>query len=120
MPLYEHVLIARQDISPQQVDEIVDGVKADIEGAGGAVKKTEYWGLRTLAYRINKNRKGHYALIGMEAPSDFIEEMERKLRIHEDVLRYMTVQVEDIDPEEPSPIVSKRESGGGKRRRDED
>ncbi|MBA4800262.1 MULTISPECIES: 30S ribosomal protein S6 [Euryhalocaulis] len=116
MPLYEHVLIARQDISPQQVDEIVEGLKSDIEGAGGSVKKTEYWGLRSLAFRINKNRKGHYALIGMEAPTDFIEEMERKLRIHDDVLRYMTVKVDEIDEEEPSAILSKRDTG--KKRRD--
>jgi len=115
MPLYEHVLIARQDISPQQVDEIVDELKSDIEGAGGSVRKTEYWGLRSLAYRINKNRKGHYALIGMEAPPALIAELERKLRIHDDVLRYMTVKVDEIDAEEPSPIVSKRDTGKKKR-----
>lgn len=116
MPLYEHVLIARQDISPQQVDEIVEGLKKEIEDAGGSVKKTEYWGLRNLAYRIAKNRKGHYALIGMEAPASLIAEMERKLRIHEDVLRYMTTRVDEIS-EEPSPVVAKRdrERGDGER-----
>lgn len=108
MPLYEHVLIARQDISPQQVDEIVEGLTKEIEEAGGSVKKTEYWGLRNLAYRIAKNRKGHYALIGMEAPADFIAEMERKLRIHEDVLRYMTIKVDEIS-DEASAVIAKRD-----------
>lgn len=115
MPLYEHVLITRQDISSQQVDEIVDGLKSDIEGAGGSVKKTEYWGLRSLAFRINKNRKGHYSMIGMEVPPTFIEEMERKLRIHDDVLRYMTIKVDEIDEEEASPVISKRDTGKKKR-----
>ncbi len=114
MPLYEHVLIARQDVSPQQVDEIVEGLKSEIEAAGGSVKKTEYWGLRNLAYRIAKNRKGHYALIGMEAPATLIAEMERKLRIHEDVLRYMTIKVDEIT-DDASPVVAKRDRDRGER-----
>jgi len=111
MPLYEHVLIARQDISTQQVDEIVAGLTKEIEDAGGLVRKTEYWGLRNLAYRIAKNRKGHYALIAMQAPPSLIAEMERKLRINEDVLRYMTTKIDEIT-EEPSPVVSKRSERG--------
>lgn len=117
MPLYEHTLIARQDISSQQVDTLVDEVKALVSEKGGSVVKTEYWGLRNLQYRIRKNRKGHYAHLGLDAPAGAVAELERQLRINEDVLRYMTVRVDAIDPETPSPILAKREE---RRRRDRD
>ncbi len=114
MPLYEHTIIARQDISPQQVDTMVEDVTKLLEEQGGSVRKTEYWGLRNLAYRIKKNRKGHYAFFGVDAPAEAMHELERRLRINEDVLRYMTVRVDDIE-EGPSPILAKREE---RKRRD--
>ncbi|MGE3867327.1 MAG: 30S ribosomal protein S6, partial [Hyphomonadaceae bacterium] len=80
MALYEHVLIARQDISPQQVDALVEDITHTINGLGGKVGKTEYWGLRNLAYRVRKNRKGHYALVNIEAPAEAIHELERRHR----------------------------------------
>jgi small subunit ribosomal protein S6 len=93
MALYEHMLIARQDISAQQVDALATHLKTIIETEGGKVEKQEYWGLRTLAYRIKKNRKGHYVLLNVNAPSNAIVELERQLKINEDVLRYMSVRV---------------------------
>jgi small subunit ribosomal protein S6 len=107
MPLYEAVLIARNDVTQQQVEAIADEIGADLETDGGAVRKREYWGLRSLAYRIKKNRKGHYMLLGLDAPPAFITEMERKLGLNEDVLRYMTLRVEAIE-EAPSPILSRK------------
>jgi len=107
MPLYECVLIARNDITQQQVEAVADIIATQLEGEGGAVKKREYWGLRSLAYRINKNRKGHYMLLGLDALPPSINEMERQLRLNEDVLRFMTVRVETVD-ETPSPILSRR------------
>ena len=107
MPLYECVLIARNDLTQQQVDAIADGVAAQLETDGGALKKREYWGLRTLAYRVKKNRKGHYVLLGLDAKPAFVTEMERQLRLNEDVLRFMTLRVEEID-EAPSAILSRK------------
>src|ERR1700742_4079636 len=94
MALYEHLLIARQDISAQQVDALATHLKTIVEGQGGKVEKQEYWGLRGLAYRINKNRKGHYVLLNINAPSGAVVELERQLKINEDVLRYLTVKVD--------------------------
>ena len=108
MALYEHVLIARQDISAQQAEALNDQLKALLEEQGGKVAKIEYWGLRNLAYRINKNRKGHYSLLAIDAPAPAVKEMERQLSINEDVLRYMTVKVEDLDLE-LSPILARRD-----------
>ncbi len=108
MPLYEHVLIARQDISSTEVDNITDGLKSFIEDNGGKVAKVEYWGLRSMAYRMNKNRKGHYALLNIEAPAEVVQEMERQLRINEDILRTLTIRVDEFS-EDPSPILVKRE-----------
>jgi len=107
MPLYETVLIARNDVTQQQVDTIADAITAQLEADGGAVKKREYWGLRSLAYRINKNRKGHYMLLGIDAPTTSIKEMERQMSLNEDVLRFMTIRLEEID-EAPSAILSRR------------
>lgn len=108
MPLYEHVVIARQDISPQQAEALNDTLKVLIEEGGGHVAKIEYWGLRNLTYRIKKNRKGHYSLLGLDAPAPAVKEMERQLSLNEDVLRYMTVKVEEIDLE-LSPILARRD-----------
>ena len=107
MPLYECVLIARNDVTQQQVDTIADGIAEQLGTDGGEVKKREYWGLRSLAYRVKKNRKGHYMLLGMDAKPAFIHEMERLLRLNEDVLRFMTLRVEEIT-EEPSAILSRK------------
>ncbi len=107
MPLYETVLIARSEITQAQADAVADAAVAQIEADGGSIKKREYWGLRGLAYRIKKNRKGHYILLGLDAPSPAVLEMERQLTLHEDVLRFMTVRVEAIT-EEPSVILSRK------------
>lgn len=107
MPLYETVVIARSEITQAQADAVADAVAAQIETDGGKIAKREYWGLRSLAYRIKKNRKGHYILLGLDAPSPAVIEMERQLTLHEDVLRFMTVRVEEIS-EEPSVILSRK------------
>ncbi|MBV9569901.1 MAG: 30S ribosomal protein S6 [Alphaproteobacteria bacterium] len=106
MALYEHLLIARQDISAQQVDALATHLKTIVEGEGGKVEKQEYWGLRGLAYRIKKNRKGHYVLLNLNAPAKAIQELERQLKINEDVLRYMSVKVDKF---EQSANKNKRE-----------
>ena len=107
MPLYECVFIARNDVTQQQVDAIADDIASQLEADGGAVKKREYWGLRGLAYRIKKNRKGHYMLLGLDAKPAFVTEMERQLRLNEDVLRFMTIRVEAIE-EAQSAILSRK------------
>src|ERR1700742_2194585 len=106
MALYEHLLIARQDISAQQVDALATHLKTIIEGEGGKVEKQEYWGLRGLAYRLKKNRKGHYVLLNINAPGTAIHELERQLKINEDVLRFMSVKVDKF---EQSSNKNKRE-----------
>jgi small subunit ribosomal protein S6 len=107
MPLYETVLIARNDVTQQQVEGIVDAIATQFEADGDSVKKREYWGLRNLAYRIKKNRKGHYMLLGLDAKPAFITEMERQLSLNEDILRFMTVRVDEIE-EAPSAILSRK------------
>ena len=107
MPLYECVLIARNDVTQQQVEAVADTVAAQLETDGGSVQKREYWGLRSLAYRIKKNRKGHYMLLGLNAAPASINEMERQLGLNEDVLRFMTIRVDEIS-EEPSSILSRK------------
>jgi small subunit ribosomal protein S6 len=107
MPLYETVLIARNDVTQQQVEQLASDIQTELEADGGAVKKNEYWGLRSLAYRIKKNRKGHYVLLGLDAKPAFIHEMERKLGLNEDVLRFMTIRVDEIE-EGPSAILSRK------------
>ena len=108
MALYEHIIIARQDISPQQAEALNDTLKHLIEDQGGHVAKIEYWGLRNLTYRIKKNRKGHYSLLALDAPSDAVKEMERQISLNEDVLRYLTVRVEELDLE-LSPVLARRD-----------
>ena len=107
MPLYECVLIARNDVTQAQVELIADGIATQLEGEQGTIQKREYWGLRSLAYRIKKNRKGHYMLLGLDAQPASIKEMERQLGLNEDVLRFMTLRVEAID-EAPSAILSRK------------
>ncbi|HEX7388828.1 MAG TPA: 30S ribosomal protein S6 [Acidiphilium sp.] len=114
MPLYECVLIARSEVTQQQVDTIADGVVAQLEGEGGSIKKREYWGLRNLAYRIKKNRKGHYVLFGLDVAPASITEMERQLGLNEDILRFMTLRVEAID-EAPSAPLARRGDDRGER-----
>ena len=115
MPLYENVFIARQDISGAQVDQLADSFTQLIAEQGGQVKKREYWGLRNLAYRMNKNRKGHYILFNIEAPPAAIAELERTMRINEDVLRFLTVRVDKLE-EEPSVQMQKKERDERRRR----
>lgn len=104
MALYEHVFIARQDVSNTQVENITADFSKIIEENGGKVAKNEYWGLKTLAYRIKKNRKGHYVLLNVDAPHAAVAEMERQARLNEDILRFMTVRVEELE-EGPSIVL---------------
>lgn len=118
MAYYEHVLIARQDISPQQVDALLEDITRTVQEHGGKVEKSEYWGLRNLAYRVRKNRKGHYCLLNLDAPAEAVHELERKQRINEDVLRFITVRVEELDAE-PSPVLARRDRDEKRRARRE-
>src|SRR6201995_6092689 len=111
MPLYEHVVIARQDISAQQAEALNHQLKHLIEEQGGHIAKIEYWGLRNLSFRIKKNRKGHYSLLAIDAPAPAVKEMERQVSINEDVLREMTVRVEALDLA-LSPVLSRRDREG--------
>ncbi len=118
MPLYENVFIARQDASPAQVEALTENFATVIAQNGGTVGKREYWGLRSLSYRIKKNRKGHYALINIDAAPPVVHELERRLRINEDVMRFKTIRVEALD-EEPSPILARRDRDERRRARRE-
>src|SRR5246500_1449144 len=106
MPLYEHVFLARQDASTQQVEELTAQMTGIVEGLGGKVTKTENWGVRSLTYRMNKNRKAHFVLLNIDAPSAAIAEIERQERISEDVIRYLSVRVEELE-EGPSAMMRK-------------
>ena len=106
MPLYEHVFLARQDVSAQQVEELTAQLKGVIEQMGGKVTKLEQWGVRTLSYRMRKNRKAHFTLFNVEAPSAALNEIERQERLNEDVLRYITVRVDEHE-EGPSAMMRK-------------
>ena len=108
MALYEHVFLARQDVTAQQVETMTETYKAVIEANGGHVTKVEYWGVKSLAYRIKKNRKAHYALFNLNAPPAAVAEMERQMGISEDVLRFMTVKVEALE-EGPSAMLQRRD-----------
>ncbi|MGV2981714.1 30S ribosomal protein S6 [Camelimonas sp. ID_303_24] len=108
MPLYEHIFLARQDISAAQVEALVEQYKGVIEAAGGAVRKVEPWGVKSLAYRIKKNRKAHFTLMNIDAPHAAVAEMERQMGISEDILRFMTIRVEAHE-EGPSAMMQKRD-----------
>ena len=108
MPLYEHVFLARQDLAQAQVDALAETATKIIEDNGGKVAKTETWGLRSLAYRIAKNRKAHYVMLDFDAPAPAVAELERQTQINEDVIRYMTVRVEELDLE-LSPVLARRD-----------
>lgn len=121
MALYEHVFMARQDVSGQQVDTLVEHFSGILENNGGKVSKVENWGLRSTSYRINKNRKAHYVLMNIDGPSEAVSEMERQMRLHDDILRYMTIRVESHE-EGPSAMMRKpdRDERGGRGGRDRD
>src|SRR5215217_4606179 len=125
MPLYEHVYLARQDVTTQQVEELTAQFKGIIEQMGGSVAKAEYWGVKSLSYRLRKNRKAHFTLLNVEAPPAAITEVERQERLNEDVLRYLTVRVEEHEAG-PSAMMRKadrerdREERRGERRRERD
>ena len=110
MPFYENVFIARQDVSAAQVEALAESFAGIVTQHGGTVTKREYWGLRNLAYRVKKNRKGHYMLFNLDAPPAAVNELERNMRINEDVLRYLTVRVEALE-EGPSAVMQNRDRG---------
>jgi small subunit ribosomal protein S6 len=107
MPFYENVFIARQDVTAQQVDVLAETFTGIVTAQGGQVLKKEYWGLKGLTYRINKNRKGHYVLLNIEAPAGAIAEVERNMRLNEDVLRYLTVRVDELEAGPSAMLQSK-------------
>jgi len=106
MPLYEHVFLTRQDLSAQQIEDLTNQFSGVVTQSGGKVTKTEYWGLKSLSYRINKNRKAHITLLNVDAPSAAVTEIERQERLHEDVLRYLTIRVDELE-EGPSAMMRK-------------
>ncbi len=107
MALYEHIFMVRQDASTGQVDTLTDQFKSVITEGGGSIGKTEYWGVKSLTYRIKKNRKAHFTLMNLDCPSDALAEMERQMRINEDIIRFMTIKVEEHE-EGPSAMVRAR------------
>src|SRR5499426_2578765 len=115
MPLYEHVFLARQDVSAQQVEELTAQLKGVIEQMGGQITKLEQWGVKSLSYRMRKNRKAHYTFMNLDVPPAVVNEIERQERLNEDVLRYLTVRVDEHE-EGPSVMMRKvdrdRERGG--------
>ena len=128
MPLYEHVFISRQDLSNAQAEGLIEHFSTVLADNGGKVVENEYWGVKTMAYKINKNRKGHYALLKSDAPAAAVQEMERLMRLHDDVMRVLTIKV-DKHNEGPSVQMQKRDErerdgdrgdrggfGGGERR----
>ncbi|MGB5558130.1 MAG: 30S ribosomal protein S6 [Paracoccaceae bacterium] len=120
MPLYEHVFIARQDLSNTQAEGLIEHFGTVLSDNGGKVVDHEYWGVKTMADKINKNRKGHYAFLRTDAPATAVQEMERLMRLHDDVMRVLTIKV-DAHAEGPSVQMQKREERGDRRdRRDRD
>ena len=111
MSLYESVIIIRQETSPQQVETLADTYQDLIKENGGSIKKRENWGLRSLAYKIKKNRKGHYILFNIDAPSAAVHEMERLMSLNEDILRYLTLRVDELEegPSIPAQNVARNE-----------
>jgi len=125
MPLYEHVYLARQDLSTQQVEDLTTQFKGVIEQMGGTLAKTEYWGVKSLSFRMRKNRKAHFTLMEVDAPAAALNEIERQERLNEDILRYLTLRVEELEAG-PSAMMRKadrdreRDERRGERRRDRD
>ena len=128
MPLYEHVFLARQDVTTQQVESLLESFRSILEERGGSIAKTEYWGLKSLAYRIKKNRKAHYALMDINAPHEAVTELERQMRLSTDIIRFLTVRVDEHDPG-PSTMMRRSDRDerdgrgdrrGGRRDRDRD
>ncbi|MDE2578540.1 MAG: 30S ribosomal protein S6 [Hyphomicrobiales bacterium] len=113
MALYEHVYLARQDISAQQVEALTEQFQKIVAGLGGKITKNEYWGVKSLAYRIKKNRKAHFSLFNIDAPHAAVAEMERQMGLNEDVLRFMTIRVDALE-EGPSAMMRKRDDDGAK------
>ena len=108
MALYEHIFMSRPDVTAQQVEGLIEQYKSVIEAAGGKVAKQEYWGVKSLAYKIRKNRKAHFTLLNLDAPHAAVAEMERQMRLSEDVIRFITVRVEEHE-EGPSIMMQKRD-----------
>ena len=107
MALYESVIIGRQDLTPNQFEELVEGFIKIIEDFKGVIKKREIWGLRNLAYKINKNRKGHYILLNIDSSYDAIAEYERLMRLNEDIIRFLTIRIDSVN-ETPSPLMNNK------------
>ena len=120
MPFYESTFIVRPDASPQQVEALAGEMEGMIREQGGQVPKTEIWGLKSLAYRIKKNRKGHYVFMNVDAPATALSELERSLHFNEDVLRFMSIRVEELE-EDASPMMRNKSSRDDRSiRRDDD
>jgi small subunit ribosomal protein S6 len=119
MSLYECVVIARQDLATPQVETLADDLTNILTTNGGQVSKREYWGLRNIAYRVKKNRKGHYVLFNVDAPAPAVKEFERQMSINEDVLRYLSVRVEELE-EGPSAVMQSKNQRDDRPRRDGD
>ena len=107
MAFYENVFIVRQDVSNEQVEGLTTRFTEILESGGGKVEKTEFWGLRTMAYKIKKNRKGHYVMLNLDSPAPAVKEMERNMQLSEDVIRHMTLRVDELE-EEPSAVMKFR------------
>ena len=107
MALYESVIIGRQDLTPNQFEDLTDEFIKIIESFKGLIKKRENWGLRNLAYKINKNRKGHYVLLNIDSSSDAIVEYERLMRLNEDIIRFLTIGISSVD-DKPSPLMNNK------------
>lgn len=116
MPLYEHVFISRQDLSNAQAEGLIEHFGTVLSEQGGKVVDSEYWGIKTMAYKINKNRKGHYAFLKTDAPAPAVQEMERLMRLHDDVMRVMTLKV-DAHEDGPSIQMQKKEDRRDRRDR---
>jgi small subunit ribosomal protein S6 len=108
MPLYEHVFIARQDAAEAQVEQITEHLKGIITAGGGNVTKQEYWGLRSLTFKIKKNRKGHYTLLNIDAPWAAVAELERQIKLNEDIIRHLTIRVEELEEGPSSGMLAKQ------------
>ena len=120
MALYEHVFIARQDISAQQVEGLVDMYQAVLEENGGKITKNEYWGLKSLAYRVKKNRKGHYSLLNIDASHEAVTELERRISLNDDIIRHLTLRVDEHEADESVQMRNKNRDDRRSSRRDDD